>query len=216
MNSTDNAKLDPEPLNTLSPRFSQAFTYAQQKHGGQRRKSSRTPYISHLMAVSGLVLEAGADEDIAIAALLHDVVEDCGGLPTLAEVLEQFGPVVAKIVEACSDNLGPEMPWRERKELYLTHLRNAPPDVRLVMAADKLHNVRTIAATYREIGEATWDRFHGGREGSLWYYRTMARELSRDNNRITQELERAVAELDDLAAERTKTMQPGVTSSGSR
>src|SRR6201984_2426412 len=123
----------------LGRRFNQAFLFAAEKHSGQTRKASTIPYIAHLMGVSSLVLEAGGDEDLAIAALLHDVVEDCGGAPMLREVRRRFGARVAKVVEGCTDaDTDPKPPWRERKEIYLRHLAEADADTRLVSAADKL------------------------------------------------------------------------------
>jgi len=185
----------------LGPRFLRAFLFAAKKHAGQTRKASTIPYIAHLLGVASLVLEAGGDEDLAIAALLHDVVEDCGGAPMLKEVRRRFGARVAKVVEGCTDaDTCPKPPWRERKENYIRHLRQADVDTRLVSAADKLNNVRSILSDYRAIGESVWTRFNGGRDGTLWYYRTLRDEFLRDKpNRITRELELAVNELDALA-----------------
>jgi len=185
----------------LGPRFLRAFFFAAKKHAGQTRKASTIPYIAHLLGVASLVLEAGGDEDLAIAALLHDVVEDCGGAPMLKEVRRRFGARVAKVVEGCTDaDTYPKPPWRERKENYIRHLRQADVDTRLVSAADKLNNVRSILSDYRAIGESVWTRFNGGRDGTLWYYRTLRDEFLRDKpNRITRELELAVNELDALA-----------------
>ena len=175
-----------------------AFRYAAEKHTGQTRKQTAVPYLSHLMAVSSLVLEAGGDEDMAIAALLHDVVEDCGGMPRLREVRKQFGTRVAKIVEGCTDSFGdPKPEWMERKKGYLREVKDADAETRLVSAADKLHNVRTILADYRQDGESIWKRFSGKKEGTLWYYRALSDEYQRRNpNRITRELEIAVGELE--------------------
>ena len=160
----------------------------------------------HLMGVASLVLEAGGDEDLAIAALLHDVVEDCGGAPMLKEVRRRFGSRVAKVVDGCTDAYtDPKPPWRERKEKYIARLRNEDEDTRLVSAADKLNNVRSIVSDYRAVGESVWSRFNGGREGTLWYYRTLLDEFLRDKpNRITRELELAVSELESLAAGQTQ------------
>ena len=182
----------------LGPRFLRAFLFAAEKHAGQARKASTIPYIAHLMGVASLVLEAGGDEDLAIAGLLHDVVEDCGGMPRLREVRKQFGPRVAKIVEGCTDSFGdPKPEWMERKKGYLGEVKHADIETRLVSAADKLHNVRTILADYRQDGESIWKRFSGKREGTLWYYRALSDEYRRRNpNRITRELEIAVAELE--------------------
>jgi GTP pyrophosphokinase len=170
-------------------------------HAGQMRKASTIPYIAHLIGVASLVLEAGGDEDLAIAALLHDVVEDCGGAPMLKEVRRRFGPRVAKVVDGCTDaDTDPKPPWRERKENYIRHLKKADAGTRLVSAADKLNNVRSILADYRKIGESIWSRFNGGRDGTLWYYRTLRDEFLRHkSNRITRELELAVNDLESLA-----------------
>ena len=185
----------------LGPRFLRAFEFAVKMHAGQTRKASTIPYIAHLMGVASLVLEAGGDEDLAIAALLHDVVEDCGGAPMLKEVRRRFGARVAKVVDGCTDaDTDPKPPWRERKENYIRHLRKADADTRLVSAADKLNNVRSILADYREIGESVWSRFNGGRDGTLWYYRTLRHEfLSQKSNRITHEFDQAVNKLELLA-----------------
>jgi GTP pyrophosphokinase len=185
----------------LGLRFHRAFLFVAQKHAGQTRKASSIPYLAHLMGVASLVLEAGGDEDLAIAALLHDVVEDCGGVPTLREVRRRWGARVAKIVDGCTDAYTiPKPPWRERKEGYISHLKDADPDTRLVSAADKLNNVRSILSDYRQIGEAIWSRFNGGREGTLWYYRTLCDEFLRDKpNRITRDLELAVNELESIS-----------------
>lgn len=181
----------------LGSRLQKAFRYAAEKHAGQARKGTAVPYLSHLMAVMSLVLEAGGDEEMAIAALLHDVVEDCGGMPRLREIRKQFGPRVAKIVEGCTDSFGePKPEWIERKKDYLREVKHAGRETRLVSASDKLHNVRTILADYRQDGEKIWSRFSGKRDGILWYYRALSDEYARKPNRITRELEIVVAELE--------------------
>ena len=185
----------------LGLRFLRAFQFAADKHAGQTRKASAIPYLAHLMGVASLVLEAGGDEDLAIAALLHDVVEDCGGAPMLKEIRRRFGARVAKVVDGCTDaDTDPKPPWRQRKENYIRHLRKADADTRLVSAADKLNNVRSILADYREIGETVWSRFKGGRDGTLWYYRTLRGEfLMHKPNRISREFTLAVSALESLA-----------------
>jgi (p)ppGpp synthase/HD superfamily hydrolase len=195
--------------NSLKPpalgiRLQRAFRYAAEKHHGQTRKKSAVPYLSHLMAVASLVLEAGGDEDMAMAALLHDVVEDCGGMPRLREIRKQFGPRVARIVEGCTDSFTePKPEWLKRKKDYLREVKHADAETRLVSASDKLHNVRTILADYRQDGEAIWARFNGKKDGTLWYYRALSNEYQRRNrNRITQELAIAVAELERAAGAR--------------
>jgi (p)ppGpp synthase/HD superfamily hydrolase len=185
----------------LGPRFLKAFEFAAANHAGQTRKASMIPYIAHLLGVASLVLEFGGDEDLAIAALLHDVVEDCGGASMLQEVRRRFGPWVAKIVDGCTDSDAyPKPPWRERKETYIRHLKNVDEDTRLVSAADKLNNVRSILSDHREVGEAVWERFKGGREGTLWYYRALLEEFLRKPNRLIRELELAIRELEATAA----------------
>ncbi len=184
----------------LGPRFLRAFLFAAEKHAGQTRKASGIPYLAHLMGVASLVLEFGGDEDMAIAGLLHDVVEDCGGAPMLQEVRRRFGARVAKIVEGCTDSdVDPKPPWRERKENYLRHLKSANAETRLVSAADKLNNVRSIVADHREVGELIWARFKGGRDGTLWYYRALLREFLRKPNRLIREFQLAVRELEARA-----------------
>lgn len=181
----------------LGPRFLRAFHFAAEKHAGQTRKASTIPYIAHLMGVASLVLEFGGDEDMAIAALLHDVVEDCGGASVLSEVRRQFGSRVAKIVDGCTDSdTEPKPPWRGRKQAYIRHLKSADAETRLVSAADKLNNVRSILSDRREVGESVWGRFSGGREGTLWYYRALLEEFAGQPNRLTRELELAVGELE--------------------
>jgi GTP pyrophosphokinase len=186
----------------LGPRFLRAFVFAAEKHRGQTRKASSIPYIAHVIGVASLALEYGGDEDVAIAALLHDVVEDCGGLPMLKEVKRKFGSRVAKIVEGCTDSFtDPKPPWRERKENYIQHLKSADADTRLVSAADKLNNVRSILSDYREIGESIWARFNGGRDGTLWYYRALLQEFQKDKpNRLIRDLALAVHELETITA----------------
>ena len=187
-----------QTVTKLSRRFEQALLFATRKHAGQSRKGTAVPYVAHLLSVAGLVLEAGGDEDLTIAALLHDVVEDCGGAPMLKEIRRRFGKRVAHVVDGCTDtDLDPKPPWRQRKEDYIAHLRTADADTRLVSAADKLHNVRSIVAIYREIGDRVCERFHGKRDGTLWYYRTLLDEFQRKKSSpLIRELERAVIELE--------------------
>lgn len=185
----------------LGHRLQKAFRYAADQHAGQTRKQTAVPYLSHLMAVASLVLEGGGDEDMAIAALLHDVVEDCGGMPRLREVRKMFGARVAKIVEGCTDSfVDPKLPWIVRKKEYLKRLRHEDAETRLVSASDKLHNVRTVIADYRQDGESIWKRFSGGRDGTLWYYRALCDEFQRSKaNRISRELAIVVRELEKAA-----------------
>ena len=176
--------------------------YAHDVHRGQRRKGTGIPYIAHILGVTAIAIEYGADEDEAIGALLHDAAEDGGGEATLAEIRARFGDAVGDIVLGCSDSLveDPEdkLPWRDRKENYLAHLENASASVCLVSAADKLHNVRSIMRDFREHGDEVWTRFQGRREGTLWYYETVAHTLLRRHySQLTRDLQQAV---DDLLA----------------
>ncbi len=158
----------------LSNHFLDAFTYASTLHAEQQRKGKDVPYISHLMGVAAIVLEQGGTEDQAIGALLHDAVEDQD--VTVEEIQKQFGDEVAQIVEGCTDaETNPKPEWRERKEKYIAHLSGAGPSVWLVAAADKLYNARNVLEDYRIVGESLWDRFKGGKDGTLWYYRTLAK-----------------------------------------
>ncbi len=149
-----------------STRFSDALVYAAALHAQQRRKVSGEPYLAHLLAVAAIVMEYGGSEDEAIAALLHDAVEDQGGLPTREEIRRRFGETVAAIVDGCTDTAeSPKPPWRERKAAFLARLQDAPASVRRVVAADKLHNARSILREHRRLGEAIWGHFRGGRDG---------------------------------------------------
>jgi len=194
-------KAGPGISSKLGAQFNQAFLFAAEKHAGQTKKGTGVIYISHVMGVAGLVLEAGGDEEMAVAALLHDVVEDCGGLPMLKEIEQKFGSRVARIVDGCTDSYGyPKPPWRERKEKYLLRVRDEDDDTRLVSAADKVHNTRAILMDHCEIGDKVWERFAGKRDGSLWYYRSLADEFERRGaNRLTRELARVVAQLESLS-----------------
>ena len=181
-------------------RFELAMRYAHQVHQGQYRKGTGIPYIAHVLGVAAIAMEYGADEDEAIGALLHDAAEDGGGEATLAEIRAQFGDAVAEIVLGCSDSLveDPEdkLPWRERKENYLAHLENASASVCLVSAADKLHNVRSIMRDYRQHGGDIWERFQGRRDGTLWYYETVADVLVRRYpTQLTRDLQEEVEAL---------------------
>jgi (p)ppGpp synthase/HD superfamily hydrolase len=186
---------------TLSARFEEALILAVRWHAGQMRKETTIPYIAHLLGVASLVLEQGADEDEAIAALLHDAVEDQGGMVALGEIRRRFGDRVAEIVAGCTDAwTTPKPPWRERKGAYIAHLRQASASVRLVSAADKLHNARSILADYRVLGDALWSRFNGGKAGTLWYYRALVETLrSIDSTPLVEELARVVSEIERLA-----------------
>jgi (p)ppGpp synthase/HD superfamily hydrolase len=155
-------------------RLVDALAFALAAHGDQKRKGNEVPYVSHLLSVAGLVLEAGGDVSQAAAALLHDTIED-GEAVDEARLRAQFGSDVAAIVAACSDVLPGDTrerksPWGERKRHYLAHLATAAPRARLVAACDKLHNLRTLVADLRSSGPATLERFTASPEQTRWYY----------------------------------------------
>jgi (p)ppGpp synthase/HD superfamily hydrolase len=182
----------------LSPRFCQALVYAAELHADQKRKISGAPYVSHLLRVAGIALAAGADEDEAIAALLHDAIEDQGGARTREEIRRRFGRRVVGIVDGCTDtDQHPKPPWRGRKEAYLARLRHASASVRLVSACDKLDNGRSLLRSYHQLGQSIWDRFSGGRDGVLWYYRSVVEILKQAGpDPLVDELDRLVSEIE--------------------
>lgn len=184
----------------LSNRFTEALTYAAELHAAQVRKGSGVPYIAHLLGVASIALEYGANEEEAIAALLHDAIEDQGGDVTRQEIRRRFGDRVTEIVDGCTDaDTTPKPPWRQRKEAYLAHIPTASPSVRLVSAADKLYNARSILKDYRLMGDLIWQRFQGGKEGSLWYYRCLVEAFCQvESTPIVEELDRVVFELEQL------------------
>jgi (p)ppGpp synthase/HD superfamily hydrolase len=183
----------------LVDRFAEALVYATKIHEAQRRKGTDIPYVAHLLGVASLVLEDGGDEDEAIAALLHDAIEDTP--TTYADVEARFGPHVTAIVQACSDtDVMPKPPWRRRKEAYLAHLGDAPPEAIRVSLADKVHNARSVLFDYRLIGEDLWSRFNPDAD-QTWYYRSLVdvfRRVSRSP--LVDELDRVVSELERLRA----------------
>lgn len=184
----------------LTDKFNAALTYASIAHREQRRKGTDVPYVAHLLSVCAIVLEHGGDEDQAIAALLHDAVEDQGGKPRLADIEKRFGPRVAAIVEACTDaDVIPKPPWKERKVRYIEALKHHMPDAWIVSCADKLHNGNAILRDYQELGDSLWQRFNGGKEGTLWYYRAIADEFSRlMPGRLAKALDETVSRLEEM------------------
>jgi GTP pyrophosphokinase len=185
----------------LSDRFEEALVYASKAHGEQKRKGTEIPYVAHLLGVCSIALEYGADEDEAIAALLHDAVEDAGGQARLEDIRGRFGEKVADIVAGCTDaDVIPKPPWRERKERYIEHVVNASASVQLVSAADKLHNAQAILRDLRVHGDALWSRFNGGKEGTLWYYRALVKAFRKSP--LVDELDRVVTEIERIAARR--------------
>lgn len=185
----------------LSKRFNDALTFAADLHATQTRKGSGVPYIAHLLGVASIALEYGANEDEAISALLHDAIEDQGGAATRDEILRRFGPTVCAIVEGCTDSdTAPKPPWRQRKEAYIAHLPTASGSVILVSSADKLHNARSILQDYRILGDPLWDRFKGGKQGTLWYYRALVEAFKKiSSSPLIDELDRVVSEIEHLA-----------------
>ena len=185
----------------LTARFRQALAYAAELHEKQVRKGGDVPYVAHLLSVTGIVLEYGGDEEEAIAALLHDAVEDQGGASIRDEIRARFGDRVTAIVDGCTDaDTQPKPPWKQRKEAFVESISTASPSVRLVSAADKLHNARSILADYREIGEPLWDRFTGRKRGTLWYYRTLVDAFHKAGpSPLVDELDRVVTEVENLA-----------------
>ena len=193
----------------LSERFDQALVFTHQLHRKQIRKGSGLPYIHHLLSVAALTGEHGGTEDQVIGALLHDSIEDCiGEVPDIrAQIEGRFGSEVLRIVEGCTDaDVVPKPPWRERKEAYLELLDGKPNDhpSLLVSLADKVHNSRSLLMDYREVEEELWGRFRGGREGTLWYYESLARAFAqKDLGVLADEFTRIVEELQALAAANT-------------
>lgn len=185
----------------LGPRFDDAMTYAHEAHRTQIRKGSGIPYVSHLLAVAARVIEDGGDEDEAIAALLHDAVEDRGGAARLVEIRARFGETVADLVDACSDtDQHPKPPWIDRKTLYLEHLEHASAGALRISAADKLHNATATLRELRDQGPALWQRFNATRDQLLWYYASVAAVVSRRTpGALADELTRVVTEMHDTA-----------------
>ncbi len=185
----------------LSRQFEKALIYATRIHGGQLRKKTRIPYSAHILGVAAIAMEYGANETEAIAALLHDAVEDCGGAKRLRDIERKFGKKVARIVEGCTDtDQTPKPPWLERKKAYVAHVRHALTPTKLVSASDKLHNVRAILMDYRREGERLWSRFNGGKQGALWYYRALVNAFSGKRIQpLVQELNRTLTQLEVLS-----------------
>lgn len=189
----------------LGERFLAAVHLAAEIHSG-RRLGTEIPYMAHLLVVTGLVLEDGGDEDQAIAAMLHDSVEDGGGRQLLERLQREFGERVAEIVAACSDTLDPQgdrRSWRERKVAYVAHLPDVYDDgVLRVALADKVNNARSIVRDYRAEGQALWDRFtNKSAADQLWYYDELLRFFSkRRPGPLVEDLQRAVEEFADMLA----------------
>ena len=205
-----------EPINFLhlTSRFTLAIDYARQVHATYRKGTS-VPYMAHLMGVASLVMgETGhvsflVTEEMVIGALLHDAVEDEGGLPRLRDIEANFGKEVATIVKGCTDSFeedaNKKQEWEQRKASYIERLRKEPQGVLLVSAADKLYNARAILQDYREVAGKIWKRFKRGRREQLWYFRELQSVYEdRGSNRLVEELKRVVGELAELSADESE------------
>jgi (p)ppGpp synthase/HD superfamily hydrolase len=186
----------------MSPQFALALQFANQIHGTQSRKGAGIPYVSHLMSVSASVLEYGGSEAEAIAALLHDAAEDCGGRPMLDAVRTVFGDEVADIVSACTDTFDePKPEWRPRKEAYVEHLGAASSSVKLVAGCDKLHNLSTTLKDLRRNPPADyWSRFTADGSEQAWYYGACAKALA--DSPVAEDFDRSYQELLDILTRR--------------
>jgi (p)ppGpp synthase/HD superfamily hydrolase len=182
-------------------KFEEALGYAARLHRDQTRKGTGIPYVTHLLAVAAIVGENGGTEDEVVAALLHDAPEDQGGKERLEDIRTRFGDEVAEIAAGCTDTYEePKPAWRPRKEAYVRRMATSPAPVQLVSAADKLHNARSILADLRSLGNDLWDRFTGGKEGTLWYYRALVEAYTAaGENPVVGELDRVVREIEALA-----------------
>src|ERR1700739_3039633 len=198
----------------LTDRFSSALNYARHLHI-ERRKGTNIPFMAHLLGVASLVMgQAGQvpfpiTEDMVIAPLLHDAVEDHGGQTRLEDIRCNFGPEIARMVEGLSDSFeedsSQKKSWEERKQAYIFRLKDEPANVQLISAADKLYNARTMLDEYRVIGPEVWKRFKRGRDSQIRYFHELLRVLkSAGSNRIVEELDRVVAELERISAGEAK------------
>jgi (p)ppGpp synthase/HD superfamily hydrolase len=198
----------------LTERFTNAVEYARRLHT-EYRKGTDIPYMAHLLGVAAIVMgEAGhqepVTEDMVIAALLHDTVEDHGGLPRLNDVREKFGDNVARMVAGLSDTFAEDHDkkehWDVRKSTYLNRLAAETNDVLLISAADKLYNARAMLEDFREIGDAVWVRFHRGADQQLWYFGELLKTFKqRPRNRVVDEFERVLRELTRLISDSAKS-----------
>src|SRR5947209_11592021 len=191
----------------LSEKFEEALIYATRAHVNQMRKKTGIPYIAHVLGVTAIALEYGANETEAIAALLHDTVEDCGGAERLGDIREKFGDDVASIVDGCTDTYQtPKPPWLERKRNYIEHLKNSDSSTRLVSASDKLHNTRAILAALRRNCLEVFERFAGKKDGTLWYYRALVTAFRQhgDHADLIDALDRVLSEIEQFVRERIR------------
>ena len=197
-----------KPFVPLTIRFDHALLFAAQVHRNQDRKKSGIPYLSHLLGVAAIVLDYGGDEDLGIAALLHDAAEDHGGRAMLRTIEQIFGPRVAHIVDGCTDSYGDDEKrkpkWYPRKLRYLRRVRTEDAETRFVSAADKLYNTRAILRDLRQSGDSAFDRFSAPKAKVLWYYRSLVREyraggVSHLLRPLLDDYDRAVTELEHLS-----------------
>jgi len=187
--------------NLLTSRFETALDFAFHLHKNQYRKGSNIPYISHLLAVTAIVIENGGSENQAIAALLHDAVEDQGGYDTLQKIHELFGSEVAEIVEGCTDAFtDPKPEWRGRKTAYLKKLKYSPDSILLVSLAYKVHNARSLLRDLQSKEKNVWEKFNGGKKGTLWYYQSLIEILNTNSYPyLTSELSQVVKKIVQLS-----------------
>lgn len=190
----------------LTERIAKALALAVEAHDGQKRKGTNIPYIAHPLGVASIALDHGADEEQAMAALLHDAIED-GGQQYAKRIREQFGDRVADIVEGCTDGVpdasGKKEAWKLRKERYISHLQLSSDDVLLVSGSDKLHNARAIVEDLLRIGPAVFDRFTATQEQTIWYYETLSDVFSSRGAPVAKALSDTVQRMKQLAANRS-------------
>ena len=188
----------------VSEKFEEGLIYATRAHGNQTRKKTGIPFVAHVLGVTAIALEYGANESEAIGALLHDTVEDCGGVERLRDIRGRFGDDVARIVDGCTDTYEvPKPPWLERKRSYIEHLKDSDSSTLLVSASDKLHNTRAILAELRRHGLEVFERFSGKKDGTVWYYRTLVTAFTEQGNHsdLIEELDRVVTDIEHLVRE---------------
>lgn len=187
---------------TYDPRLDDALAFAAERFRFKARKAARVPYLSHLLAVTAMVMEHGGTPDQMIAAVLHDYLEDVPGA-SLGEIEDRFGKNVARLVDALSDSKDasrPKAPWTERKTAHLASLVKAEPDVKLICACDKLHNARSLIADQRRVGDEAFSRFNAPKPDTLWYYRAGLEALREGyDHEVLDELAAAIDEMHRLA-----------------
>jgi len=186
----------------ISPRLYEALQFTFKLHGHDARKASTIPYMAHLLSVCAMTQQDGGDEDEAVAALLHDALEDKPEETSRKEITELFGERVVLILEVSIDTPldykgGVKPPWRVRKEAYLAHARTVHPSLLRVTIADKIDNARSILADYGRVGNELWERFNAGREDQLWYYESAvaAYDTAGFRGPLLEELRRLVVQL---------------------